>query len=310
MGDWRFRSKVMTGMRLLALTAVAGCSHGQASAPAQRLYAAIPEVAEVAVYPVTASGSQQPLATIKEAPPDKPIDVSVDLSGEVFVANENGNVRGYNGRDNHYQLARTIAGPHTGVEHPSAIVAEMAGSFYVADSGSTSTKPRVEWFTAGLHGNVVANRIISGSRTGIAAPRGLAVDGSGRLFVADEGANKILVFDPDAEGNVAPIAVLEGLKSPQHVFVDELLNVYVSSSGNNSISVFMTDGPQSWSRSATITGAALRDPQGVAVDGRGRIAVAETGGILFFAPDSNGPQLPVADLGGPQPMNPAGIFIR
>jgi DNA-binding beta-propeller fold protein YncE len=310
MRDWRLGSAVSTSVFLLVLAAITGCSHPRTNAPTQRLYAAIPEVALIEVYPVTAAGSQQPLARIREKPPDKPVGVSTDLDGEIFVANENGNVSGYNGREAHYQLVRTIEGPHTGLEHPTAIVAELAGSFYVADAGNGDTKARVEWFTAGLHGNVFANRIISGPRTGISAPRGLAVDGSGRLFVADQAANKVLVFAADAEGDIAPITTIEGLKSPQSVFVDPLLNVYVSNGSDNSVAIFMTSGPQSWTRSGTIISTALRNPQGVAVDAQGRVAVADIGGILFFAANSYGPQSPLADLRGPQPMNPDGIFIR
>ena len=252
--------------------------------PAEYLYAAIPESGQIVVYPLTASGAAQPLATIKENPPDKPIDVSVDLVGEVFVANENGNMRAYAGRNFHYELIHTVEGAHTQIQHPTSIVANIDGTFYIADAGTAADRPFIEWFPAGQNGNVFPNRIISGPHTGITSPRGLALDGSGRLFVADQDTNKVLVFEPDATGDVAPAVVLTGLHSPDHLFVDQLLNVYVSNRGDNSIKVFMTTGPQSWSRSATISSADMRQPGGVSADQTGRIVVAATGGILFFAP--------------------------
>lgn len=310
MRHWRFQSRFITGVYLLLLAVTAGCSHGQQSALGQYLYAAIPETGLIAVYPLTGSGAGPPLATIKENPPDKPIDVSVDLSGEVFVANENGNIRAYGGRNFHYELIHTLEGPHTRIQHPTSIVANIDGTFYIADAGTAADKPRVEWFPAGQNGDVFPNRVISGPHTGITSPRGLALDGSGRLFVADQATNKVLVFKPDAMDDAAPVVVLTGLRSPEHVFVDQLLNIYVSNKGDNSIEVFITTGPQSWSRSATITSPEMRQPAGVAADQTGRIVVAATGGILFFALNSGGQVEPASALRGGSPMNPAGIFIH
>ena len=104
--------------------------------------------------------------------------------------------------------------------------------------------------------------------------------------------------------------MLDGLRSPDHLFVDQVLNIYVCNRGDNSIALFMTTGPQSWTRSGTIKSARLRQLGGVAADQTGRIAVAATGGILFFAPNSDGQVEPASELRGRSPMNPAGIFIH
>ncbi len=306
---WFHAPPIAAGL-LLTIATIAACSHGAQNGPRQYLYATIPETGLVVVYPLSAAGAEQPLATIKENPPDKPIDVSVDMAGEVFVANENGNVRAYAGPNFHYELIHVLEGPHTQINHPTAIVANLDGTFYIADTGGGEDKPRVEWFPAGQNGNVFPNRVITGPHTGITAPRGLALDGSGRLFVADQDTNKILVFRPDAAGDATPVVTLNGLRSPGHLFVDQLLNIYVSNKQDNSIAVFITTGPQSWRRSSTIKSAEMREPAGVAADQTGRIAVAATGGILFFGPDSNGQVEPASDLRGRSPMNPAGIFIR
>jgi len=307
---WLFRSRLIICACMLLIALVAGCSHGRQRVLGEHLYAAIPETGLIEVYPVTASGAARPLATIKENPPDKPIDVSVDLRGEVFVANENGNVRVYGGQDFHYQLIHTLEGPHTQIQHPTSIVANFDGTFYIADAGGAADKARVAWFSAGQNGNIFPNRVIGGPHTSITSPRGLALDGSGRLYVADQATNRVLVFEPDAMGDAAPVVVLTGLHSPEHLFVDQLLNIYVSNKGDNSIKVFITTGPQSWSLSATITSAEMRQPSGVAADQTGRIAVATTGGILFFPSNSEGHIEPASDLQRPTPMNPAGIFIH
>jgi sugar lactone lactonase YvrE len=236
--------------------------------------------------------------------------VSVDSLGEVFVANDNGNVRAYAGQNFHYELIHTLEGAHTQIEHPTSIVAHIDGTFYVADPGKADDKPRIEWFPAGQNGNVFPNRVISGPHTGITSPSGLALDGSGRLFVADQATNKVLIFEPDASGDEVPLTVLAGFNAPDHLFVDQLLNIYVSNKGDNSVKVFIMTGPQSWGPSATIRSDAMRQPAGVAADQSGLIAVAATGGILFFGPNSNGEVEPVGDLRDRSPMNPAGIFIQ
>lgn len=306
---WRFQYRfIIKSCILLALTA--SCSHRQSALSREYLYAAIPEPGLILVYPMSATGSASPLARIKENPPDKPIDVSVDLVGEVFVANENGNIRVYAGRNFKYELVHTLKGAHTRIQHPISIVANLDGTFYVTDAGDGLGKPRVEWFSAGQNGNVFPNRVISGSHTQLTTPRGLALDGSGRLFVADRATNKVLVFEADADGDADPVFVLTGLRSPNHVFVDQLLNVYVSNEADNSVDVFISTGPRSWSRNRTITSRELRQPEGVVADQTGRIVVAATGGILFFGPNSEGDVEPVSELRGSSPMNPAGLAIH
>jgi hypothetical protein len=307
----RFWRVFGSGLLFTCAAAVGGCSHRpQTGAPAQSLYVAKPETADIAIYPVSATGAERPIATIRETPPDKPIDLSVDAAGEIFVANENGNVRAYAGQNNQYVLVRTVAGPQTQIQHPAGIAVDLAGSFYVADAGAGPGKGRVEWFAGGPNGNIQPSRVISGPHTGIGTPRGIALDASGRAFVTDQASNKVLVFDSDANGDAEPRAVITGLHSPERVFVDQLLNVYVTNKGDNSVSVFTSSGPESWTFGARITSAAMRYPAGISGDAQSRIAVAQVGGVLFFAPNAKGAADPVADLRGPVVMNPAGICIH
>ena len=111
-------------------------------------------------------------------------------------------------------------------------------------------------------------------------------------------------------GNAKPFATLSGLHSPGKIFVDQILNVYVANQADNSIAIFEPSGFDSWELKRAITSAALHNPGGIAVDEKGRIAVAATGGIVFFPADAQGAIEPSVSLRGPKPMNPAGIFIR
>lgn len=303
---WRFGCGVLLSA---FLAAIAGCSH-RTRGPVQSLYVTVPETGEIAVYPVSATGERRPLNTIRENPPDKPVDVSIDGSGVVFVANENGNVRAYDRHNGHYLLVHTLAGSHTGIEHPVGIAVDLAGSFYVADDGAGPGKGRLEWFAGGLNGNIGPTRAISGPHTEITMPGGVATDASGRVFLIDQASNKVLVFAADANGDAAPVAVLTGLHSPERVFVDSVLNVYVTNKADNSIGVFTSSGPESWTFSNRIVSTAMHAPDGISSDAKGRLAVGQIGGILFFPSGANGNIEPSAELRGPAAMNPAGICIH
>src|SRR5271154_5773370 len=90
-----------------AASCAMACSHGS-SAPPQLVFATLPDQHTVTIFAATAAAPPTPLATIKEALADIPIDVGVDLLGEVFVANRNGNVKVYDGRNYDYQVIREL----------------------------------------------------------------------------------------------------------------------------------------------------------------------------------------------------------
>ncbi len=311
MRPWRLRPYLTACLSLLIVPVLAGCSHGQTGAPGQVLYIATPQAHSVALFPVSAQGPAAPLKVIREGDSDIPVDVSVDLMRDVFIANQNGSVKVYGGPRRNFELIHDLEGAHTRLGHLNAIVADNVGSFYVTDAGEGPERPpRVEWFAGNQNGNIVPNRVLSGPHTGITTPRGIATDGSGRVYVADQGSNKVLVFDSNAEGDVPPLATIEGLRSPDHVHVDDLLDVFVTNQKDNSISVFVPAGPQSWVPGAAITGASLRDIRGIASDSNERLAVATSGGVLYFASNTQGPATPVQTVTGPSHMDPEGITIR
>ena len=89
-------------------------------------------------------------------------------------------------------------------------------------------------------GNVPPAAIISGTATLLLSPRSVALDiGSDRLFVADPGANAVLVFDniSTKNGNIAPTRTIAGastnLISPIDLALDGSRNLlYVADGGN------------------------------------------------------------------------------
>ena len=141
-------------------------------------------------------------------------------------------------------------------------------------------------------------------------PQGLAVDGSGDLYIADTGNNRIREVTPDgliqtfAGTGVAGLYPLGGpatqvaLHSPAGVAFYSG-NLYIADSGNHLIRVVTPDGNISavagvgYPGFAGDTGLAvlanLQGPQDVAVDSKGTIYIADTGNqrIRTVTPDGN-----------------------
>ncbi|MGH7932541.1 MAG: hypothetical protein ACREQN_05170 [Candidatus Binataceae bacterium] len=276
------------------------------------MFVTSPDTHSIALFKVSAEGDAPPITTIKEDSADIPIDVSTDFAGQVFVANANGNIKVYAGQKFKYELVRTISGPHTELFHLTGIVADREGDCFITETGKSPNDSRIQWFAAGLNGNILPDWKVMGPKTQITDPRAIALDGSGRVYVADATKNAVLVFDSEPRGDVAPIVTLtKALHTPQRVTVDSNLNVWVTNA-DGSVTMYFLTGPQSWDLGGTFTSKALSKPQGIAVDAAGRVAIASSGSdsILFFSPGSKGVVTPVQDLRGPTHMTPMGLVIH
>ena len=93
-------------------------------------------------------------------------------------------------------------------------------------------------------GNTPPLRIITGPKTQMNWPTGLAVDESkGELYVANDMGNSILVFNYTDEGDVAPKRVLTGaktnIKNPTGLWLDTKNNeLWVANFGNHRATVY------------------------------------------------------------------------
>ena len=105
-------------------------------------------------------------------------------------------------------------------------------------------------------------------------PAGIAADGSGNLYVADTGNNRVLMAT--LSGSYAPTTVTSGtLSSPADVAVDGNGNLYIADTGNSRILKETLQYDGSWAE--TTVGSGLLAPSGVAVDGGGNVYIADTG---------------------------------
>ncbi len=107
----------------------------------------------------------------------------------------------------------------------------------------------------------------NGSIAGFTRPTGVAVSDSGAVYVADRDAGNVRKFNPD--GSSAD--TISGLSQPSGVAVDGSGAVYVADRDAGNVRKFNPDG----SSADTISG--LSQPSGVAVDGSGAVYVADTG---------------------------------
>ncbi len=139
-------------------------------------------------------------------------------------------------------------------------------------------------------------------------PTGIAVDGSGNIYVADEGDDLIRKITPGG-GLVTTLAGQAGVagaangmgttatfNSPWGVAVDSSGNVYVADEGNNMIREITPAGQvstlagsgYSGSANGTGTGSSFDAPTGVAVDSSGNVYVADEGNDLIRKITSGG----------------------
>jgi RHS repeat-associated protein len=197
-------------------------------------------------------------------------------------------------------------------------IADTQGNRVLEIPGTTGTQWGVSMPVAGVAytiagsytGQVNPWNPVSATGTGalLAAPKGLAMDSSGDLFIADSGGDQVDEMKPSGAistiagtgtgGDGVP-ATQSALSDPSGVAVDSAGDVYIADSGDNRVQEVFASGGTEWGQSMTagdvytVAGSAagtsgdtgngtasassrLDDPQGVAVNTYG-IYIADTG---------------------------------
>jgi sugar lactone lactonase YvrE len=183
--------------------------------------------------------------------------------------------------------------------YPHGVAVDGSGNVYVADTGNQIIR---EIAPGGTVTTLAGSMGVTGSSNGTGAaaqffyPGGVAVDGSGNVYVADTGNGTIREIAPG--GAVTTLAGTPGVTGtangtgaaaqflyPKGIAVDGSGNVYVADSGNHAIReiapggvVTTLAGSPGVSGTANGTGGAAQFfcPGGVAVDGSGNVYVADT----------------------------------
>jgi sugar lactone lactonase YvrE len=118
-----------------------------------------------------------------------------------------------------------------------------------------------------------ADTVVSG---GLSFPTGVAVDGSGDVFVADTGNNRVVVDRPNGSGGYTQSVVdSAGLTGPSGLALDGSGDLFIVDSGHNRVVVDQPNGAAGYTQSV-VDSTGLSSPSGVAVDGSGDVFIADT----------------------------------
>jgi gliding motility-associated-like protein len=239
----------------------------------------------------------------------RPTAVAADPYGNVYVTMSNGNQikridattgvvttvagTGATGQTNGRYNASNFSGP-------IGITLDSFGNIYVADQNNNSIRK----ITPAGDVSTFAGSIISTAGTGdgvrtsatFRAPRGITIDASDNIYIADFGNNIIRKIDAQS-GQVSTIydASPPGnlLKDPSSVGVDASGGIlYIADAGNNRIQK-VTNGTVT---TVPFPAGTLKSPRDVKVDGTGNIYVTDQGNnrVVRITPDGT-----VTNVGAP-----------
>ncbi len=301
----------------------------------------------VTVYPAGNTGNAAPSTTIAGSNTrlNGPSSIAVDSSGNIYVANKGGStVTVYApGSTGNVAPSKTIGGYSTGLNALSSIAVDSSGKIYVTNEGSLDGGiDTVTVYPAGSSGNATPSAIISGYNTGLFEPVGIAADGSGKIYVANQqGYNEqeqehnnasVTVYPTGSNGNVAPSATIDnsffptGIVAPIGIAVDSSGKIYVANGAGYdpntgafsaaTVTVYPAGSNSAgMPPSATIGGSntGLSYPVGIALDGSARIYVANDNNntVTVYPAGSNGNAPPTATIGGSNTglIYPVGIAL-
>ncbi|MBS1854741.1 MAG: hypothetical protein JST11_05200 [Acidobacteria bacterium] len=243
-----------------------------------------------------------------------PRGVAATPSGSILVADTGNNrVRRYDPGGNIYTYAGNGNGSYYGdglpattasVNHPEGIVLDAAGNLYIADTVDNAVRKVTP---AGVISTIAGTGLPGFSGDGgpaakaqLNAPRAVAVDGAGNVYIADTANHRVRRIDPN--GVISTIAgngatdLLPGdaagtassLSSPRGLAVDAAGNVYIADTGHNRVrklfpsgaitTIAGYDGACCYAGDGGLaTAARLNQPAGLLLDAAGNLYIADSG---------------------------------
>ena len=257
---------------------------------------------------------------------NEPVALAVDIHSNIFVADYGNNIIRKITPVGTNWVVKTIAGTANPVgssadgtngfaqfDGPSALAVDTHSNLFVADSFNDTirkiTPVGTNWVVTTIAGTA-GNYGTANGTNGVAQfdqPSGIALDGSGNLFVADTVNSTIRKIAPSGTNwVVTTIAGLAGtggsadgtnlvaqFNEPSGIAVDSADNLYVADTFNDTIRK-LTPAGANWvattlagavqsegSNDGTGVNAQFETPSGIAVDAAGNLYVADTGNITL-----------------------------
>jgi serine/threonine-protein kinase len=152
---------------------------------------------------------------------------------------------------------------------------DQSGDIFIADTGHSQI---VEVTSGGAAAALTID--VSSGAASLSSPRGLAVDVSGKLYIADSINNRVVTV---AAGSTTGVVLSTGelepaLSNPSGVAVDRVGNVLIADTGHNRIAEVDTTGTATdLANFLSAESLLLSAPLGVAVDAFGAVYIADTG---------------------------------
>jgi len=220
-----------------------------------------------AVRPPAETGPEHVLVWLAVDPTTSNLYATDRATGEIYIFDREGT----------FQRTLTLAKRIPGWQ-PIGIAFDRSGNLYVTDM-STKT-PQIEVISPS--GNMLRT---FGEDDNLSFANGLAVDKAGNTYVADSNNGRLMVYGTDGQliAQVGRGAGLGKLGLPRGVAVDDDGRVYVGDATAQGVHVFGSPNVSTHKLEylGFFGGEGIRDgrfnfPNGVAIDARGRIYVADT----------------------------------
>ena len=131
----------------------------------------------------------------------------------------------------------------TQLDFPTGIALDGGGNIYTTNDGSENfALDAVVIYPAGSTADTLPSAVISGMNTGLADPFGIAVDGVGNIYVAnqsggEDGHGSVTIYPAGSSDDASPSVTISGpttgLDTPNGIAVDGSGNIYVANDGSS-----------------------------------------------------------------------------
>jgi serine/threonine protein kinase, bacterial len=217
-------------------------------------------------------------------------------TGEVSTLAGNGNDTSIDG-----------IGTAASIDGPFGIAVDAMGNVYVSERNRKIRKITSAGEVTTFAGNNIFGSIDGiGTAASFRAPRGIAIDAFGNLYVVDQASNNIrkitlagvvsTFVGSGVQGSADGVGLTASFDLPQGIAIDAFGNLYVTDTRNNKIRKITSDGVVStFAGSGTLgsadgisTAASFNSPEGIAVDALGNLYITDANNHKIRKITSNG----------------------